>query len=100
MIQRASILGMAGLKRKGIMPLALLAGLLLPASAYAQWSAVAPLPAGRSQAAVASDGAGQIHVIGGFDANGSPTSLHEVYNPATNTSQVRRFWTKQKSFHA
>ncbi len=48
------------------------------------WSAVAPLPAPRSDLAAAAVG-GKIYVFGGFDAAGLPLASVDVYDPVSDT---------------
>lgn len=46
------------------------------------WTSLASLPTPRSEVAVAEVN-GMIYVVGGFEANGSPSQRVEVYDPAT-----------------
>jgi len=48
------------------------------------WQTLAPMPTPRTEVAVAALH-GLIYVIGGFEADGSPSAKVEVYNPATDT---------------
>lgn len=54
-----------------------------PLLAMAQWTTAPPIPTARSQASVASDPNGLVHVIGGLQAPKDDTATHQVYDPDT-----------------
>jgi len=57
---------------------------LTPAPAAKGWRTLIPMPTPRSEVAVAEVN-GKIYVVGGFEADGSPSATVEVYDPVTDT---------------